>query len=160
MPDKIKGLPRQPTSIQEAEMPVVVPLQFRFDCPLCAWPITLPRLSSLGRYLQDRFLPDVLSWQWICTGHEQVCECSLGLIECVEFEEQPDVKHPTVMWSIEHSCRDCHEKFTGFTWWNATGSYRPVLVNRLAEIQPDATCRGGHKIVWQPQCIEAAMLPF
>ena len=145
-------------------MPVMASLQFKFKCPLCAWSISLPRKSELGIYINETYRFNPKSWpiSWICTGHEQICECSPDRIERIEFEVQPPVEHPAVVWKIEHPCiqSGCGTKFQGFTLWDVSQSCRESLVDRLVEMKPQARCVRGHEIVWRPQRIEATMVPF
>ena len=143
-------------------MPVMASLQFKFKCPLCGWAITLPRMSDLGSYLNETYRPSVQSWQWICTAHERICECSPDRIERIEFEEQPKVEHPAAVWKIEHPCGQdgCLEQFRGFTLWDAAESCRRTLIDRLVGMKPQAKCGSGHEILWQPQRIKATILPF
>jgi hypothetical protein len=145
-------------------MPVMIATQFKLKCPLCAESITLPRAGDLGNYAGETYHPSPESWpiKWICTAHEQICECSTDRIERINFEEQPYVTHPATVWKIEQRCSrgDCVEQFQGFTLWDASESCRGTLIDRVDKTKPKATCAANHEILWQADRLRATMVPF
>jgi len=146
-------------------MPVVIASQFKFQCPLCGWSITLPRRSQLGAYVGEKYNPNPKSWpmQWVCIPHESVCQCQSDKVKHIELEEQSAIGSPAALWEIECHCGQatCDKNFTGYTLWDLDATADSKLIDRLVEAKPKAAkCSAGHEIEWQSEKIKATMLPF
>ncbi len=145
-------------------MPVMASIQFRFKCPLCEESITLPRLSELGTYINEKYHLGSTPWpiSWICAAHERICDCFPETIERIEFEIQPNIKYPAAVWKVEHPCgqENCEVEFNGYTWGHAAESSGGALVERLIDMKPEIKCCVGHEMAWNPRRLKATLLPF